>query len=321
MAAPRTVDDLLAELRSLIDEQNEEALDDDRDLLPALNRAQSYAFNILARKYEDPILTKSDLTLLSGTQEYDIPEDAFEDRIVKVEIKTTSGNYLECQRISYKDITYYEATAQVPQPYYYCVVGRKLRFIPIPNGTYAARIWYVRDPEKLVKEQGRVHTINTASNYVRVDSVGSLITTEVDDLFSYVNVIDGHTGEVKGTLQVQAYTTDKITFKTTPSRTTVINRTVTGNLSSIALEADDYICPIFGTCVAYFQDATANFILQYAAHQMQQKLGIATGLEAQLVERFEKQLEKQWTNRETTLRVKKANRIFGFPYRRWRTRF
>lgn len=321
MAAPKTVDDLLAELRSLLDEQNEESLDDDRDLLPALNRAQSYAYNILSRRYEDPILVKQDLTLTSADQEYDIPEDAFEDRIVKVEIKTTNGYYLECQRISYKDITYYESTAQVPQPYYYCVVGRKMRFIPPPNGSYTARIWYIRDPEKLVKNQGRITIVNNANNYIRVDSTGSLITTESDNLYSYVNLVDGHTGEIKGSLQVQSYTTDKITFKSTPSRTTVINRTITGDLSTLSIEADDYVAPIFGTCVTYFQDALDNFILQYAAFQMQQKLGIATGTEAQLVEKFEKQLERQWSGRETNLRIARTNRIWSFPYRKWRTRF
>lgn len=321
MGAQRTVDDLVDEVRSLIDEQNEEAIDTERDILPALNRAQSYAYNILARKYEDPVLVYDSLTLTGGTQEYDIPEDAFEDRIVKVEIVTTQGYHLECQRISYKDITYYETTAQVPQPYYYCIYQRKMRFLPIPNGTYTARIWYIRDPEKLVLQQGRITTINNGSNYVLVNSVGEDITTEVDELESYVNVIDGHTGEVKGTLQVQSFTTDRITFKSTPSRTTVLNRTVTGDLSSIAVEADDYLCLIHGTCVAYFQDAVGNFILQYAVHQLMSKLGQATGREDQLVEKFEKQLERQWSGRESTLRIKKTNRIWSFPYRRWRTRF
>ena len=321
MSAQHTVDDLIAEVRSLIDESNEESIDDDRDILPALNRAQAYAYNILARRYEDPILVYQDLDLVSGTQEYDIPEDAFEDRVLKVEIKTTQGYYLECQRISFKDISYYETTAQVPQPYYYCIYSRKMRFLPSPSGTYSARIWYIRDPEKLVKPQGRITLVSNLSGYILVDSVGSLITTEVDDLFSYVNVVDGQTGEIKGTLQVQSFTTDKVTFKSTPSRTTVLNRTVTGDLADVAVTSDDYICPIFGTCVAYFQDAISNFILQYAVFQLQSKLGVASMNEVQLVEKFEKQLERQWTNREQTVRIKKTNRIWEFPYKRWRTRF
>ncbi len=318
MASQRTVDDILAELRSLLDEQNEEALEDGRDLLPALNRAQSYAYNILSRRYVDPILTYSTITLTGNQQEYDIPEDAFEDRIVKVEIEGNQGYFFECQRLSYKDITAWETESKIPYPQYHAIVGRHIRFVSPPNGTYNARVWYVQDPEKLVKQQGRVTTINTANNYILVDSVGSSITTETDNLESYVNVIDGQTGEIKGTLQVQNYTTNKITFKTTPSRTTVLNKTVTGDLSSISIEADDYICLVMGTCVLYFQDAISNFILQYAAFQMEAKLGTATGTEAQLVEKFEKQLERQWSGRETSLRVAKRNRIFSPPYRRWR---
>jgi hypothetical protein len=156
MAAPRTTSDLIAELRSQIDEANEIAIDDVRDILPALNRAQQYAWNILARKYPDPIIGYSTLTLTSTDQEYDIPEDTFEDRIEKIEIAVDTGYYVECKRISYTDITNYESNSTDPQPYYYAIVGRKIRFIPKPNGNYNARIWYIADPQKLVKDQGRI---------------------------------------------------------------------------------------------------------------------------------------------------------------------
>lgn len=318
MATQKTVDDIVAELRSLLDEENEEALDNTRDLLPALNRAQSYAYNILARRYPDPILKYTTLTLTGSAQEYDIPEDAFEDRVVKVEIELDQGYFIECQRISYSDITAWETDSKQPYPQYHAIVGRHIRFVSPPNGTYNARIWYIQDPEALVVQQGRITTINNGSNYVLVDAVGDSVSTEVDNLESYVNVIDGQTGEIKGTLQVQNFTTTKITFKSTPSRSTVLNRTVTGDLSSLSIEADDYLCLIFGTCVAYFQDALKNFILQYAAFQMQQKLGVATGQERQLVEKFEQQLERQWSGRETHLRVSKRNRIFSPSYRKWR---
>ena len=318
MATQKTVDDLLAELRSMIDEENEEALDNDRDLLPALNRAQSYAYNILSRRYPDPILKYDSLDLVDSAQEYTIPEDAFEDRIIKVEIEVDNGYFVECRRLSYDQLTTWETASRNPYPLYHAIVGRKIRFVSPPTGTYNARIWYIQDPEALVVNQGRITSVNTGSNYIRVNEAGSDITTESDELESYVNLIDGQTGEIKGTLQVQQYTTDKVTFKTTPSRTTVINRTVTGDLSSLSVEADDYLCLIFGTCVMFFQDATRNFILQYAAFQMQQKLGIATGQEAQLVEKFEKQLERQWSGRETHMRVSKRSGIFNPPYRRWR---
>jgi hypothetical protein len=167
-----------------------------------------------------------------------------------------------------------------------------------------------------------VTLINTGSNYIRVDSVGDDLTTNVDDLNSYVNLVNGQTGEIKATLQIQNIDDDKITFKSSPSRTTVFNRTVSAGLSTVTetIEQDDYICTVHGTCVAYFGDATTNFILSMAGFELQKKLGTATGLEKDLVDKFEKQLERQWTHRENTARVNKRNQIWSIPYRRWFTR-
>lgn len=328
MAAPRTVTDLISELRSQTDESNEIAIDDDRDILPALNRAQQYTWNILARRYPDPIVTYTTITFVSGQQEYDLPEDCFEDRVEKIEIVTNvpAGYYVECRRVAYSQLTVYETNASDPQPWYYAVVGRKIRFVPAPqasNADHYARIWYIRDPQKLVKDQGRITLVNTAGNYIRVDTLGSLLTTSVDDLNSYVNLINGQTGEVKATLQIQNIDDNKLTFKTTPTRSSVFNRTVSGGLSTltdVTIEQDDYVCTVHGTCVAYFGDATTNFILSMAGFEMQKKLGTAGGLEKDLVEKFEKQIERQWTHRENTARVLKRNSLWQMPYRRWFTR-
>lgn len=321
MAAPKTVTDLISELRSLTDEANEIAIDDTRDILPAFNRAQQYARNILARRYPDPVLGYSTLVLNSTDQEYDLPEGIFEDRIEKIEIAGQLGVFVECKRISFMDVTEYEQTMADPQPYYYTIIGRKIRFIPKPLGTYNARVWYIKDPDNLVKDQGRIYLVNTVSNYIRVDSVGTDLTTDVDALNSYVNLVNGQTGEIKASLQVQNIDGDKITFKTVPSRTTVFNQDILAGLAAlptaVTIEKDDYICTIYGTCILYFGDALSNFIIQYAAFQVQQKLGTATGTEQQLVDKFEKQLERQWSGRETTLRIHKSNRIWNMPYRRW----
>jgi hypothetical protein len=325
MAATRTVSDLIAELRSQTDESNEIALEDGRDILPALNRAQQYAWNVLSRKYPDPIVTYTTITFVSGQQEYDLPEDTFEDRVEKIELlySTASGYYTECRRVAYSQLTEYETNSTDPQPWYYAIVGRKIRFVPAPtSGT--ARVWYVRDPQKLVKDQGRITLVNTGSNYIRVDAAGDDLTTNVDELNSYVNLVNGQTGEIKATLQIQNIDDTKISFKTTPTRSTVFNRTVTGGLAAlpvdVTIEQDDYICTVHGTCVAYFGDATTNFILSMAGFEMQKKLGTASGLEKDLVDKFEKQLERQWTHRENTTRVLKRNSLWQIPYRRWFTR-
>lgn len=320
-----TVDNLIAEVRSQIDEQNQDSVDTATDILPTLNRAQDYAFDILARKYQEPILAYSTL-IVNGTDiEYDIPEDVFEDRIQKLEIiipaSGAQASYREIQRISYRDISNYESSSKSNTPYYYCIIGRKIRLVPGPTGTYNIRMWYLRNPETLVQPQGRLTVVNTTSNYIVVDSAGSSLTTEADQLGSYVNIIDGQTGVIKGTFQIQILASNKITLRSTPTRSTVLNRTVSGSLldadSQPIVALDDYVSPVQGTCVPYYGKPTCNFLVQYAAAELIRKLGGAADTEEKVLDKFEKQVEKTWAGREIQLRVKKKSSTWGNPINRW----
>lgn len=315
-----TVQNLVDEIRSQLDEENRDSVSTESDILPTLNRAQDFAFDIYARRYPEPILQYATLTLIGNQPEYDIPENVFEDRILRIEMEVPSGTgstFREMQRISYRDIAYYEAAAQTNIPYYYCIFGRKIRLVPRPSGLYSARMWYLRNPEKLVLPQGRVTIINTVSNYVIVDAAGSSLTTESDQLGSYVNIVDGQSGEIKGTLQIQSISSNnKLTFRTVPTRTSVLNRTITGDLSSVVFSVDDYISPIDGTCVPYYSRPTSNFLVQYVVAEISRKLGGPADEQEKIIEKFEKQVERTWVGRETDLRVKKRSQAWGIPLRR-----
>jgi hypothetical protein len=318
-----TVQDLIDQVRSQLDEQNRDSVSTESDILPSMNRAQDYAFDILARKYPEPILAYSTLDMVSGEAEYSIPENVFEDRVQKLEVEVPNGTgrstYREVQRISYRDISNYETTTPSNLPQYYCVIGRKLRIIPAPSGAYDLRMWYLRNPEKLKTPQGRITIVNEAQRYVIVDSAGSSLTTEADQLGSYVNLIDGQTGEIKGTLQIQILSDDKVTFRSTPTRSTVLNRVVSGSLTSLGIQQDDYISPIDGTCVPYYGSPVSNFLIQFAVAEITRKLGGQSDTEEKILDKFEKQMERTWAGRETQLRVKKKNTSWGnnSMYRWW----
>lgn len=317
-----TVQNLIDEVRAQLDEENKDSVDTDKDILPSLNRAQDYAFDILARKYQEPILARTTLDVVGSQEEYDIPENVFEDRIQKLEVMVPSSSsgqatYREIQRISYRDISNYESTNKTNVPYYYCIIGRKIRLIPSPTGTYDIRMWYLRNPEKLKTPQGRITVVNTTSNYVVVDSAGESLTTEADQLGSYVNLIDGQTGEIKGTMQIQVLSDNKVTFRSTPTRESVLNRAVSGALSSLSVGLDDYISPIDGTCVPYYGKPVSNFLIQFAVAEITRKLGGSADMEEKVLEKFEKQVERTWAGRETTLRIKKKSSNWGTPVNRW----
>ena len=318
-----TVQNLADEVRSQIDEQNRDSVDTERDILPRLNRAQKYAFDIYARRYMEPLLDPRTLTLVGGQQDYDLPTDTFEDRIVKMDIRVPSGGagpnatFRPMQRIGYRDISEYETTSTTNIPYYYCIIGRKIRIIPTPSGTYNARLTVLRRVEKLVLPAGRITIVNNASNYIIVDQAGPNLTTEADQLGSYVNLINGQTGEIRGTLQIQSLQENRVAFRSTPARSTVVGRTVTGSLADLEVAPDDYICAIDGTCVPYFGTPTSNFMIEFAAAEQIRSLGGDSVAEKDILEKLEKQVEKAWANREQSIRIKKRSNVWGRPLRRW----
>lgn len=332
-----TTDNLVSEVRSLLDEQNVDSVDTNLDILPALNRGQDYAFDILARKYPEPILTHAPFALTNNQNEYEIPHDVWEDRVLKLEMQVSAGAQLnsttrEIQRISYRDISNYESASKSNIPYYYAVVGRALRFVPTPTGTFSARVWYLRNPEKLVPQQGRITVVNGAGNYIIVDNPGSSLTTVVDQLGSYVNIVDGRNGLIKNTLQIQSISGGKITFRTVPTRSTVVDRDVSGTLVLPAqppgpnfipgpepVAPDDYICAVDGICVPYYGHPTTNFIIQFAVQQLRsQKLGGGNAAEEDtILDKFEKQMERIWVGREKQMRIQKRSSNWGVPTRRW----
>ena len=324
------VEGLVSQVRSQLDEDNTSSVSTNRDIVPALNRAQDYAMNILARHYEEPLLTNFELDLQTGSQEYKIPEDAFEDRIEKIEIQIQRAHYEEITRISYRDITLYETSLRSQIPRYYVQIGRKIRFVPSPTGTFNARVWYLRCAPALVMPQGRITHVNEGGNYIIVDELGPQLTTESDQLESYVNLVDGSSGEIKASLQIKRIDDNKITFKTIPSRSVVLNRPIDTNIAELIdeeldsvvptpfrIEPDDYICSIAGSCVPTFAKPISNFLIQYAVAEITRKLGGAADMEERVKKEFEQQVERSWVGREQTIRVKRKSRHWNRASRRF----
>lgn len=321
-----TVDNLIADVRSKIDLEAAEGIDDLQDILPALNRGQKYAVDILSRQYPEPFLKELEVAIVAGTSVYTIPEDAYSDRLLMVERKI-NNYYQELDRISYREKSRYESTNSTAIPEYYVLKGRKYELVPSPNSqTDAVRLWYVRQPEEYVKEQGRITAVTEGSNRVTLDTIGSDLTTDAESLNAYVNVIDGDTGEIKATLQIKTIDTDAktVVFKSTASRSTVFGRTIQTDISSLSnsvtIEQDDFLCSVYGTCVPFFRDPIANFVIEYATAEMKDKLQRENvGMAQQVLDKFEAHVKSTWAGRETKFRVDKANRYWNNTYRQRRT--
>jgi hypothetical protein len=305
-----TVDSLVAEVREQLDETNTSSVSDTK-ILNALNRGNDYVWDIYARRYPEPLLREDTLELESGTTEYDLPEDIFEDRLLKVEISTTNQP-TEVDIISFSDAGKWRSTSPTPAPNKCYLRGRKLVFCQPPTGTYDALLYVLRDAEQLVLPQGRITTVSVADDYIIVDELGDSLTTSSDQLGSYVNLVDGNTGLIKCTLQISAIntTTRRVTFRSSPIRSTVLGRTVVGEIPT-TVEQDDYICSILGTCVPYFARPTSNFLVEFATESITRGLQGAAAEQAEVLKRFEDQIKSAHSRRPGTLRIKQKNRAWS----------
>lgn len=329
MARRLTVNNLIQDVRSLIDEQNQVSISDEDDILPALNRAQDVAANILARHYESPLLAYTLQYMTSGVKEYDIPRDAFEQRLEKIEVQIQNGLFNPVKRQNYRDATLLETTARTAFPLFYSEIGDKYRLYPSPTGAYPLRVWYNKDPESLVQEQGTISgpvdgttkQLNNSVNYVVVNDIGDKLTT-ADGLFtSYVNFIDGFTGRIKGSCQVRNFTSDTVYFKSIPDRTEVLGHTISGSLPT-DLALDDLICTVDGNCISVLKKPFANFLIQMAASELlNTKLGIQNEMSEKLRQEMQKLVQESWVGRENYARVRSGSPHWERIGRRYGNRF
>lgn len=314
MSARLLVDNLIQQVRSLLDENNAEQVNDVHDILPALNRAQDHASSILARRYESPMLATKEVILESGQADYPIPEDAFEQRLEKVELKINKL-YHELVRVDYRNLTHIESGYTTAIPQYYCIIGTQYRILPTPTGTYPLRIWYLQDPPPLATAQGRITQINITNNYVVVDTVGEDLEVIQDSLNSLVNIVDGQTGQIKVTLQIQSITGQRITFKSVPA-IEYLDHLVVQNEIPDTVQKGDYIVVAPGSCISFFKKPFSNFLVQYAVADLQRKLGGNSELEQRLLDELKRDVERSWAGREQYLTVKnKQSKWFRPHYR------
>jgi hypothetical protein len=311
------VDELIESVRLQLVEANTESVTNEF-ILDALNRGQDYACNIFARHFDAPLLTYTSVPTVAGQQEYFIPRDALEQRLELIEVNI-NGVFYPVTELDKRDATLFESQSAISIPYYYVVIGDKYRLIPRASGIYPLRVWYMRDPDPFETSQGMITSVNLANNYLIIDEVGPDLTTESDKLDSYVNLIDGQTGRIKATMQVQTISNGRITFRSTPIRTKVLDKPILSALPldmdgvSSLVQPDDYICLIHGSCVPFIKKPMSNYVIQYAVAEIRRALGGPAELEEAVKKQMQDEVEHSWVGRPNKLRVKAVSGIWGRP--------
>jgi len=306
MARTKTTDDLIMAVRSKLDEDNTAHISNERDIIPSLNRALDYTTSIMSLKYESPLLTSVEVPYNKVLK---LPEDIYEDRVVQIEF--LDSYVTPINRISITEISKYIQTLDI----FYYLNGKEINFIndnqPLSN---TVRIWYIKSPPLVTPVLGRITVIGSDNQYVLVDEVREGISTDIDSMQSFVNLVNHKTGEVRGTLQVQYIQGQKIQFKTAFEfgRTSAWGMILSTSLQDLGVELDDYICNVEGACVLHLNQPLFNFIVQYSTAELRgEKLNEENEALYLTLSKLEKHVERLGNKRPTIHRVKSKNTIWS----------
>lgn len=310
MAATLTVNEMVLQVREGADETNVSSVSNDF-ILATLNRALEYSADTLVRFYPEPLITFTVIPLVPGQKLYTMPEGIFEDRVEKVEVFYNVG-FLDLIRLSYRELALIERTTQTARPYNYACFGRQIQVLPTPASTFDLRVWYVQEPENLVPQLYRVTSATGGTSATTIDTTVTQLTLDHPDTSpyaSYMNVIDKDTGLIKGTVQLSSVAGSALTIKGTPDRSAVHNKTVVGTFPTDMTDGD-WLCAANGSCVPFLRQPFINFAIEYTIAKIRHKFAENSKQEQEMLDRFEKQIERTWVKREHCSRVKNRNRRY-----------
>lgn len=315
------VDDLIVQVRTQVDEDNDSDISDSV-ILAQLNRAQNKLVR-LASQRRDSVFKRESPDITATGNEVDLPEGIFGLQINEVLAMRGSTPY-RVEPADLRQLIDWESDQASGSgiPVYYAQLGNKLRLYPAPSGV-TLRVRYQFRPPDLVKQQGRITDIDTVNSEVTLDSIGADLTTSIANLKAFVNVVDRTTGLIKATLQVNGIDSEliKLSFKTTAlDRSSVFGQSVvTAIPDTVAL--DDYISLASGSCIPTLLQDYYDYLIQFAVLEIRRKSQEDTQADYAALKELERDVMNIWAGSEGTRRVTRTNPYWGgaiAPTRRFR---
>lgn len=302
------VDNMLQEIRALADEDNTEDVSDS-DLLSSLNRAQQQLVRIAVKKYEPMFMREATISSFNG-REATMPEQAYALNIDSVDV-IDNTRYYRVYPAPIRHMTELETTGTSSIPRHYSVRGNKILLYPTPSNGVQIRVRYQIRPPKLVSSQGRITNIDElSSGILYVNSLGSDLTTSIDNLKAFVNIVDSATGLVKSTVQISDIDTEerKLTIKTASlDRSEVFGQTVSSSLST-DISLDDYVTIADGTCVPTLVADYSDYLIQFSVVETLNRLGVPSPEATSRLRSLEEDVETMWSGRPSMSKVTAKNR-------------
>lgn len=324
MALDNTVEELIARVRDITDEDNTTDVSDEV-VLRMLNRSQQELIRLLTRRYDnhfmrEMIFQNSDLIADTNSQirVLEVPDQAFGFAVNSIDTKI-GDSWFPVSQVPFSYTLGLDNTVSSGYPLSYAILSNKIYLFPIPGSLTQIRVRYQFRAPKLVKSQGRITNFDTVTNTITLDDVGDSVSVSVDDLSAFVNVIDHLTGEIKATLQVSGMPAgaNTLNIKSTDlSRSEVFGYSVSSELPA-NISLDDYVSLADGTCVPYLSHDLTNFLVDFAGFDIKRKLGILDQGDFQSKDEIKKAIGAMHFGRQNTKKVQRKYRTSNFSWQPW----
>lgn len=143
---------------------------------------QSYAelYEMLIQSGKDYALDSSTISIVNGTDTYDLPDDFYQLRGVDVDV----GGSLPLNMVPFT----FEERNMYPTdgtwsgaPVRYRLLGSQIKFIPMPTGAYSATLWYHPAPPRMVSDSDTVDGVAGWEEYVVLGAAIKCLVKEESD--------------------------------------------------------------------------------------------------------------------------------------------
>lgn len=307
-----SAEDLLLQVREQADEFNTEDISDEA-ILRALSRGQQKLVAMSTAKSScifivPCTLSPSDFTDGTAT----IPAIFPAYKVLSVEAVYEGLKAVKLQARAITALTPWKiGNSEGGSALVYALAGNKITVAPGLNSVKQISILLQSRPLPLIKSLGRVADISDiANNTFSIMEWNSDITTEIDELNCFLNVVNPLTGEIKGTVQVSSFddTTNEITISSSPLRQKVFGLDVADSLDDIDISLDDEICFARGTCIPYLMEDFSNYLIAFAVLELKRRLGENVEAEFANLKDMEEEVKRSWAGTPGTMRVRHTNK-------------
>lgn len=307
------IESLEQQVRDITDELNT------KDITPALihrmlTRAQQDLVRMMMRRYKTTYLQEQFLTATDMLPS----ENGAPGRIADLPLLNFCGAVSDVavsQGQSWYRVSPQSMAANVPNDYIsagsmpmtYSLMGSKLYVYPGLGAGYRLRVRYQFRPLPFVPTLGRIVEFDAENGVLTAVDLSDTLSTDVNSLSGFINVIDPITGVIKATVQLAGIDQDsgELQIKTSdPGRERVFGLAVATALP-VTLAQDDVICHASGSCVPYLAADLTNYLVELAAFMVNRAMGVIGQQDYSERDRIIADVGKMWSGRENATMITK----------------